>query len=136
MGKVINSYKGIANPMSSEISIDSSLFLPKVDSFMSRRNSYAKQQREVSRLTIEYAQEWLDSRADDKGGPKPETQRTARLEMSSYVKKRLDLSNVKRSYFVPVFIWQWLASKIIAYIVKLIIEHYWSDLVKEWRIDI
>lgn len=132
MGKVINSYKGNAFPMSSKITIDSSLFLPKIDNYTARRQSFGKQQREVSRVALQYAQEWLDIQSDLGANEHPETQWRARREMSAFVKDKLDLSDRNRSYFVPAFVWTWLAGKVIAYVVKLIIEHYWPDLVEEW----
>jgi hypothetical protein len=98
----------------------------------------------VSRLTLQYAQEWLDLQAElgvreDRGDSQrtlPNTQRQARKQMADYVKDKIDLSNKKSSFFVPSFVWKFLAGKVIAYVVKLIIEHYWPDLVKEWGIDI
>ena len=140
MGKVINSYKGNPFFMSSKITIDNSLFLPKIDNYTARRQSYGSQQREVSRIALKYAQEWLDKQADrmevSESKDAPQTQRQARRQMADFVKQNMDLKDRSRSYFVPVFVWQWLAGKVIAYVVKLIIEHYWPDLVKEWGLSI
>lgn len=126
--------------MSSKITIDSSLFLPKIDNYTARRQSYGSQQREVSRVALQYAQEWLDIEADrmqtTESKHAPQTQRQARRAMADFIKQNMDLKNRSRSYFVPAFVWQWLAGKVIAYVVKLIIEHYWPDLVKEWGLDI
>ena len=126
--------------MSSKITIDSSLFLPKIDNYTARRQSYGSQQREVSRVALQYAQEWLDIEADrmqtTESKHAPQTQRQARRAMADFIKQNMDLKNRSRSYFVPAFVWQWLAGKVIAYVAKLIIEHYWPDLVKEWGLDI
>ncbi len=136
MGKVINSYKGNAFTMSSAIVIDPSLFLPKIDNYSDKRRANVKKQRELSRLTLVYAQEYLDLCANEDVSATHSTQRSARKQMAVYVKSKLDLKNPDRSYFVPSFVWQWLAGKVVAYVIKLIIEHYWPDLVKEWHIDI
>jgi hypothetical protein len=136
MGKVINSYKGNAFSMSSNITIDSSLFLPKIDNYTAKRQSYGQQQRIVSRVALLHAQEWLDGLADGTLVSSTQTQRQARRAMANYIKSQMDLKDRNRSYFVPAFVWQWLAGKVIAYVVKLIIEHYWPDLVKEWGLDI
>ena len=130
--------------MPSKITIDTPFFLPKIDNYTARRQANQRQQREVSRLTLQYAQEWLDLQAelgvredrDDSQRTLPNTQRQARKQMADYVKDRIDLSNKKSSFFVPSCVWKFLAGKVIAYVVKLIIEHYWPDLVKEWGIDI
>lgn len=126
--------------MSSKITIDSSLFLPKIDNYTARRQSYGSQQREVSRVALQFAQEWLDIEADRMQSTESkhalQTQRQARRAMADFIKQNMDLKNRSRSYFVPAFVWQWLAGKVIAYVVKLIIEHYWPDLVKEWGLDI
>jgi hypothetical protein len=128
-------------PMSSKIQIDTSLFLPKIDNYTDRRQVFGRQQREVSRLTIQYAQEWLDWMASIKPSHPlvteiPDTQRKARRMMAHYVKAKLKLQDRHKGYFVPSFIWQWIAGKVIAYVIKLIIEHYWPDLIEEWKIDI
>jgi hypothetical protein len=120
--------------MSSKITIDTSLFLPKIDNYTARRQTNQSQQRKVSRLTLRYAQDWLDATADSP--VRPSTQRQARRQMADYVKSRIDLSDRKSSFFVPSFVWKYLVGKVIAYVVKLIIEHYWPDLVEEWGIDI
>jgi hypothetical protein len=122
--------------MSSKITIDSSLFLPKIDNYTARRQSHGSQQREVSRLALQYAQEWLDDLADNSSSERPQTQRQARRAMANHIKSRMDLKDRNRSYFVPAFVWQWLAGKVIAYVVKLIIEHYWPDLLEEWGMSI
>jgi hypothetical protein len=126
--------------MSSKITIDTPFFLPKIDNYTARRQANQRQQREVSRLTLQYAQEWLDLQAKlaqgDSQRTLPSTQRQARKQMATYVKEKIDLSNRKSSFFVPSFVWKFLAGKVIAYVVKLIIEHYWPDLVEEWGIDI
>ena len=126
--------------MSSKITIDTPFFLPKIDNYTARRQANQRQQREVSRLTLQYAQEWLDLQAklaqDDSQRTLPSTQRQARKQMATYVKEKIDLSNRKSSFFVPSFVWKFLAGKVIAYVVKLIIEHYWPDLVEEWGVDI
>ena len=126
--------------MSSEITIDTSLFLPKIDNYTARRQASQPQQRTVSRLALQYAQEWLDIQADlvqtKESKHAPQTQRQARRSMADHIKSRIDLADTKTSFFVPAFVWKFLASKVIAYVVKLIIEHYWPDLVKEWGLSI
>lgn len=138
MVKVINSYKGNSFFMSSKITIDTSLFLPKIDNYSDRRNVYGKQQKEVSRMTLQYVQEYINLCAD-KVGTEPithTTQRSTRRATANYVKSKLNLKDRSKSYFVPAFVWTWIAGKVIAYVIKLVIEHYWPDLVEEWGIDI
>ena len=50
--------------------------------------------------------------------------RELRKDLKKYIMDRVDLQDTKRAYFIPSFIWIFLAGQIISYIVRLIVERY------------
>jgi hypothetical protein len=119
------------------IQIDQSLFLPKIKRFASKNKPrFQDEQVDLAREVLEEAQSFMDDQPW-KGQPEYnwDTQRECRIEMKRYILNKIDLSDDKKSYFVPTFVWVFVARLVINYIVKLIIEHYWSDLQKEIGID-
>jgi len=105
------------------IQIDSSLFLPQVKSKFSRR----KQIKNIESLSDEIiiqAQHYFD----DAVWIKDETiknKKDTRVSMTAYVLSRVDLNDRKKSFFVPTFVWAWIAQQVIGYIAKIIINYYW-----------
>jgi hypothetical protein len=79
---------------------------------------------------ITTAQEYLDSNAwlDD---PEIDSKRAARIAMQRYVRNNLDLSDEKRSWFLPSFIWIFLARQVIMFIVMAILDLYWVQMATE-----
>ena len=119
------------------IQIDQSLFLPKIKRFASKNKPrFQDEQVDLAREVLEEAQAFMDDQPW-KGQPEYnwDTQRECRIEMKRYILNKIDVSDDKKSYFVPTFVWVFVARLVINYIVKLIIEHYWSDLQKEIGID-
>ena len=45
--------------------------------------------------------------------------------MTAYVLGRVDLNDRKKSFFVPTFVWAWIAQQVIGYLVKIIVNYYW-----------
>tara|TARA_R110000796_G_scaffold115175_1_gene227072 strand:+ start:101 stop:484 length:384 start_codon:yes stop_codon:yes gene_type:complete len=105
------------------IQIDSSLFLPQVKSKFSRR----KQIKNIESLSDEIiiqAQHYFD----DAVWIKDETiknKKDTRVSMTAYVLGRVDLNDRKKSFFVPTFVWAWIAQQVIGYLVKIIVNYYW-----------
>ena len=105
------------------IQIDSSLFLPQVKSKFSRR----KQIKNIESLSDEIiiqAQHYFD----DAVWIKDETiknKKDTRVSMTAYVLSRVDLNDRKKSFFVPTFVWAWIAQQVIGYLVKIIVNYYW-----------
>ena len=105
------------------IQIDSSLFLPQVKSKFSRR----KQTKNIESLSDEIiiqAQHYFD----DAVWIKDETiknKKDTRVSMTAYVLGRVDLNDRKKSFFVPTFVWAWIAQQVIGYLVKIIVNYYW-----------
>ena len=105
------------------IQIDRSLFLPQVKSKFARR----KQTKNIKKLSDEViiqAQQYFDDAVwiEDES---IKDKRDVRESMTSYVLDRVDLNDRDKSFFVPTFIWAWIAQQVIGYLVKIIINHYW-----------
>ena len=119
------------------IQIDQSLFLPKIKTFATKHKPrFQDEQVDLARDVLEEAQLFFDD-SPWVGQPSYnwDTQRECRIEMKRYILQKINVQDEKKSYFVPTFVWVWVAKIVINYIVKLIIEHYWSDLQKEIGID-
>jgi hypothetical protein len=119
------------------IQIDKSLFLPKINKFAnSKRRPYRDNSVALSEEVMDEAQNFFND-APWVGGRREnwDTQKECRLEMKRYILNKIDLEDRDRSYFIPSFVWIWIAKMVINYVIKLIIEHYWSDLQKEMGID-
>ena len=105
------------------IQIDSSLFLPQVKSKFARRKQ-TKNIKSLSDETIIQAQHYFD----DAVWIKDETiknKKDTRASMTAYVLSRVDLNDRKKSFFVPTFVWAWIAQQVIGYLVKIIVNYYW-----------
>jgi hypothetical protein len=121
------------------IKIDQSIFLPKIKTYSEnakRRREFKEQIVDLSRDVMDEAQGWFDEAPwVDSPIEHFDTQRECRVELSRHISRKIDLSDHKRSWFVPNFVFIWLANQLVTYILKLIIEHYWGDLSKEIGID-
>jgi hypothetical protein len=50
--------------------------------------------------------------------------------MKRYIATGLDYNDQTKAYnLIPSFIFRWVAGYLITYIVKMIIEYYWDDLI-------
>ena len=108
------------------IQIDRSLFLPQIEKRTSKRGLYSSYRKETSSLTdetITFCQDWIDS--EKYVGKEIRTKSDCCKEMYIHVVENIDIRDKGKSYFVPTFIWVWLAQKLIWYIIQLIVEHYW-----------
>ena len=108
------------------LQIDRSFILPKIERKVKRRRVYSSYQKETSSLadeTINVCQEWIDTK--QYAGKDIDTKEDCRMEMYIHALDNINIRDKKKSYFVPTFIWVWLAQKIIWYVIEMIIEAYW-----------
>tara|TARA_R100001163_G_C4989214_1_gene142434 strand:+ start:222 stop:605 length:384 start_codon:yes stop_codon:yes gene_type:complete len=105
------------------IQIDESLFLPQVKSRFAKEKK-GRKIRSLSKEVIKEAQNYFDDAVwvNDKD---LETKRDIKKSMLKYTLAKINLKDSKKSFFIPTFIWVFLAQQVISYLVKLIIEHYW-----------
>lgn len=122
-----------------KIQIDKSFFLPKIKSRSTdiKFQQYEDNCVDLGSETLDLAQTWFDlepwvaGRAEDY-----DTQRECRIALKRHIMSKISLKDVDKSWFVPDFIWMWVAQKLISYVVKLIIEYYWPDLLSEMGIKL
>ena len=112
------------------IQIDREMFRHRVGrQFRSRQygnHACGEYQDEIYNL----AQEWFD-KEPWKSNPEIDTPKECRIEMKRYIKDNIDMDDSDKAWFVPSFIWVWLAQQVIVFIVRLIIEYYWDDIIQE-----
>jgi len=108
------------------IQIDRSIFLPKIEKRTNRSGFYSSHKEETLSLadeTITLCQDWIDS--EKYLGKEIRTKSDCRREMYVHALDNMNLRDKNKSYFVPTFVWIWLAQKLIWWIIELILEHYW-----------
>ena len=75
--------------------------------------------------TCECAAEWF---ADPNQPEWPSNQIDARLDLTDYVLNSLKPHTKGSKFFLPTSVWVWIATQVITYVVKVLIEYYWSDI--------
>ena len=96
------------------IQIDRSLLLPKIEKRTKNKKFYSSHQKETVSLsdeTITICQQWIDDKVYS--GKDISTRSDCRREMYVYALDNIDLRSKDKSYFIPTFIWIWLAQKLI-----------------------
>ncbi len=120
------------------IQIDKSLFLPKIEQYASKKG-YGRWMSNVNDLTEEVlnlAQDWFDWGDYLKTPHENVSQIDYRVKLKLYVMDHISLEDKDKAWFIPSFLWIFLAERIISYIIKLIIEHYWPDILQEINYEI
>ena len=110
------------------IQLDRSVLLPQIENRVKKRKFYSSHQKESLSLadeTINICQQWLDNKSY--AGKGIETRSDFHRELYLGVLDEIDLRDRDKSYFIPTFIWVWLAQKLIWYIISKIIESYWLN---------
>jgi|TARA_R100000664_G_C2672684_1_gene84035 hypothetical protein len=74
---------------------------------------------------IDLAEEWANNYT---GYPEKKTKKELRRELKSYIKERIDLRDEDRAYFIPTFVWVFLAQQVISWLVKILIEKYMMNI--------
>ena len=78
---------------------------------------YGQKVHSLIDVCIDLSDEWAAGQTETS----PRAQRKA---LKSYLMERIDLKDPTKSYFVPSFVWTFLAKMIISWIIKWIINNY------------
>ncbi len=70
---------------------------------------------------VDIAEEWAQNYTDY---PEKKTKRELRRDLKAYIKERLDFKDENKSYFIPTFVWVFIAQQVISWLVKILIEKY------------
>ena len=112
------------------IKIDQSKILPQLKIWAEgRRRTYEDNSVDLGRESLDLAQEWFDLEPWKLGKPEHfDTKRECRIELKRFIMSRIDLKDMSKSYFVPSFVWTWVAQQVITWVVKMLIDYYWEDI--------
>jgi hypothetical protein len=111
------------------IQIDRNLFKERVAHSFGKRE-YGDKIPEFSEEVYNLAQEWLD-KEEWKTNHDLDTPREFRIEMKEYIQGKINLDDEDGKWFIPSYLWTWLAGQVEVFIVRLIIEYYWVDILQE-----
>tara|TARA_Y100001938_G_C7992986_1_gene380482 strand:- start:394 stop:750 length:357 start_codon:yes stop_codon:yes gene_type:complete len=111
------------------IQIDREIFQDRVSKKFGSRQ-YGSNAVSFSDEVYDAAQDWFDLEKW-KTDPELDTQKECRIELSKYIKEKVPPRDEEKAWFVPSFIWVWLAQQVVVFIVRLIIEYYWDDIFQE-----
>lgn len=75
------------------------------------------------RECMNYAEEWYNDESNYSGKSTKEQSK----DLKSYIMGRIDLNDSKRAYFIPSFIWIFIATQLIQWFIKWIIERNSKD---------
>jgi|DEB0MinimDraft_6_1074348.scaffolds.fasta_scaffold44660_1 hypothetical protein len=118
--------------MEDRIVINPDIFLPEIKRYaINNKPMYQDQCVDLSYDVMEMAQAWFDLKPWELGRPQDyDTMRECRISMKRYIATGLDYNDNTKAYnLIPSFIFRWIAGYLITYIVKLIIDYYWDDLI-------
>ena len=115
------------------IQIDRSIFLPQIKRFaQNKRQMFYDNKIALAEVALDISQQWMEEKPwKDRPKEYYDTQRECRIELKRYILNKLDMENNSYSWDEPSYIWKWMAKIMITYIAKLIIEHYWAELILE-----
>lgn len=82
---------------------------------------YRKNMEGLAAHVVELGEEWAQNFT---GYPEKMTRRELRKSLRKYIRENLDIEDDTKSYFIPSFVWAFLAQQLISWLVKILIEKY------------
>jgi len=120
------------------IQINQSLFLPQIKEYSTTLPSdYEDNCVDLGRDVLNVAAEWFLAQPWQSGKREDfDTQRECRIELKRFIVSKMDLNDATKSWHVPEFTWTWTSSKLVTFVVKILIEYYWDDLMQEMGLGV
>ena len=116
----------------SKITIDKNVYMPYIkEKYGKEGHAFPDESVDFAGHVGYFAQKWMDE-APWESDPELDTPRELRISLRRYIKRNIDLQDHRRSYFVPSFVWVFLAQQLIGWIVRLIIEHYFAQISEDF----
>ena len=112
------------------IQIDREMFRDRVKHNFGKRQYGDVACGVYSEEVYDLAQEWFD-KEEWKTNIELGTARACRIELKRYIKDRIKVDEEDKAWFIPSFVWIWVAQQVIVLIVRLIIEYYWIDMLQD-----
>ena len=112
------------------IQIDRDGIMPEIEEFSrAKTRRFRDNIKGLSSDVFDKCQEFFDQGVYKNFDPQTvETPLEMRATMGVWVKSEINVSDVDKAWFVPSFVWTWIASQIITYIIKKIIERHWGEI--------
>lgn len=85
------------------------------------RYGKSKERHKISMDILNVIDEW---RVDNESLYGTMSDEDIRKSITAYVNNKIDISNYDRPKFLPPFVWQFIISQIVKYIIKILIEKY------------
>tara|TARA_Y100001963_G_scaffold148211_1_gene225711 strand:- start:542 stop:868 length:327 start_codon:yes stop_codon:yes gene_type:complete len=82
---------------------------------------YRKNMEGLAEHVIELAEEWAQNFT---GYPEKMTRRELRKSLRKHIRENLNIEDDTKSYFIPSFVWAFLAQQLISWLIKILIEKY------------
>jgi hypothetical protein len=120
------------------IKINQSLFLPQIKQYGETLvKEYEDNSVDLGRETLDVAEGWFQEQPWQSGNREDfDTQRECRIELKRYVLSKIKLDDANKSWYDHSFTWSWVSNKVVTYVVKILIEHYWDDLMDEMGLGV
>jgi hypothetical protein len=111
------------------LKLDKELFLMKTKSFASSGEGarYKDEQVRLGRQVVALSQLWIDGKPW-RAGVDFSSQKAARKELKKFINKNIRFSDYVDAKFIPPIVFWWLATQLISYLIKLIIEWIWRSV--------
>lgn len=120
------------------IKINNSLFLPQIKQYSETlTKEYEDNCVDLGRDVLTVAEGWFQEQPWQTGKREDfDTQRECRIELKRYVVSKMKLDDASKSWYAPTFTWSWVSSKLVTYVVKILIEHYWDQLMDDMGLGV
>lgn len=83
--------------------------------------NYSESVNLLARDCMAAAQEWIDEHAASSDS---KTKRELRKDLKDYIASKVNPRDSTKAFFIPTFIWIFVANQIITFIVRWIIDRY------------
>lgn len=83
--------------------------------------NYSESVNLLARDCMNAAEEWL---AENSKGSGSKTKRELRKDLKAYIASKVNPRDSTQAYFIPSFIWVFIAGQVISFIVRWIVNRY------------
>lgn len=120
------------------ITINQSLFLPQIKQYSETlTKEYEDNCVDLGREVLNVAEGWFQEQPWQQGKREDfDTQRECRIELKRYILSKISLDDSSKSWYFPSFTWSWVSQKLVTFVVKILIEHHWDDLMDEMGLGV
>jgi hypothetical protein len=74
----------------------------------------------LAKECLKYGEEWLSLQKDTES----KTRRELRKDLKTHIVSQVDLQDQSKAYYIPSFIWMFIAGQVISWVVRYLIRKY------------